>query len=148
MQQQTGKGGDSRSPGKMASDTEEVPRTGGRLLAGPWPLPAGPPTHLVLWRGEHRLLLQSCFLRLFLCLPNQLPNEAAWDDREKGRGRGRWGALVLFPNLFCRSKKGKSSVSEPSGGKLPFEKLAKQPETGPRRTYMMKPMYERPRQSR
>lgn len=97
----TGTSGDSKSQGKVASDSGGARdrKVGDRHLA-----PSCRATYLLLWRGEHRLFLPSCFLGLFLSLPDQLLYEAAWDDREEGRGRGRRRTLLLFPNLFCRRK--------------------------------------------
>lgn len=87
--------------------TQEALRTGWWAWKSTWS-PSSRVTYLLFWGGEHYLLPQSCFLGLFLSLTDQLPNEAPWDDREQGRGRGRWRALVLFPNLFCRNRKDKA----------------------------------------
>lgn len=87
----------------LASDSEEARRTGGWVLTVTYSFSIGA-TYLSFRRGKSCLFPQSGFLGLFLSLSDQLLNEAPWDDREKGRGRGRWRALVLFPNLFGRSK--------------------------------------------
>lgn len=76
-------------------------------LAPPHPAPSSPHTaiHLYFWGGECRLLPPPGFFGLFLCLSNQLLDEAPRDDREQGR-RGRWrGALVLFSNLCMEARR-------------------------------------------
>lgn len=107
--------------------TGEPHRTGRWVsqAACPLVLPSPSPrtTYVLFRRAERRLLPQSCLLGLLLGLADQLLNEASWDDREQGRGRGRWGALVLLPNLFRRSKEGESSVSEPVGAGGPLKSL-------------------------
>jgi hypothetical protein len=61
--------------------------------------------HLYFWGCECCRLPPPGFFGLFLCLSNQLLDEAPRDDREQGRRRGWRGALVFFSNLCVEARR-------------------------------------------
>lgn len=82
------------------------------------PAPAHPiypnTTIYLYFRGGKRCLFPSPgFFGLFLCLSNQLFDEAPRDDREQGRWRGWRGALVFFSNL-CVEGSEEGAENEPA----------------------------------